>query len=227
MQSRNSLLFFIIQFKITHLFSKVYELNITTILRHHHLDPRTSVGTRSLKRTIYRHKFNLSTKDPGTKNLGGFQNVLDGYVTRTRRHKQVDGRECGIRRKFSNGIGNTWQKIGCGNGKPRSDDVKWQIPSRNDLGNEYAIIKTTYQKLCNDHAIDKGIVTSSEHHHKNFRKNHATDNNNNNSNAGKVSFDRSRANNPDDTPFNPNGYCWTHGYCVHFNHSSVNCKYKA
>ena len=58
-------------------------------------------------------------------------------------------------------------------------------------------------------------------------KNHATDNNNNNSNAGKVSFDRSRAKNQDDIPFNPNGYCWTHRYRVHFNHSSENCKYKA
>jgi hypothetical protein len=32
--------------------------------------------------------------------------------------------------------------------------------------------------------------------------------------------------NPDDTPFDPNGYCWTHGYRVHFDHSSAQCKWK-
>ena len=31
---------------------------------------------------------------------------------------------------------------------------------------------------------------------------------------------------PDDTPFDPNGYCWSHGYRVHFDHNSPNCKYK-
>ena len=32
--------------------------------------------------------------------------------------------------------------------------------------------------------------------------------------------------NPDDTPFDPNGYCWSHGYRVHFDHSSSTCKFK-
>ena len=32
--------------------------------------------------------------------------------------------------------------------------------------------------------------------------------------------------NPDDTPFDSKGYCWTHGYRVHFDHNSPNCKYK-
>ena len=57
--------------------------------------------------------------------------------------------------------------------------------------------------------------------------NYATNNNNSNRNAGKISFDRSRAKNSDDTPFYPNGYCWTHGYHIHFNHSTANCKYQA
>ena len=57
--------------------------------------------------------------------------------------------------------------------------------------------------------------------------NHATNNNNKNGNAGKVSFDRWKGKNPDDTLFDPNGYCWTHRYRVHFNHISANCKYKA
>ena len=55
--------------------------------------------------------------------------------------------------------------------------------------------------------------------------NYATNSSNNN--AGKISLDRSRAKNPDDTSFDPNGYCCTHGYSVHLNHSSANCKYQA
>ena len=58
-------------------------------------------------------------------------------------------------------------------------------------------------------------------------KNHATNNNNINNNAGKMSFDRSRAKNPDDTPFGPNEYCWSHSYHVNFNHSNENWKYQA
>ena len=52
-------------------------------------------------------------------------------------------------------------------------------------------------------------------------------NNNSNNKAEKISFDRSWAKNLDNTPFNKNGYCWTHGYYAHFNHSGANCKYQA
>ena len=51
-------------------------------------------------------------------------------------------------------------------------------------------------------------------------KNNATKSNNNK--AERLSLDRSRVKNLDDTPFNQNGYFWTHGYRVHFNHSSAN-----
>ena len=30
-----------------------------------------------------------------------------------------------------------------------------------------------------------------------------------------------------DLHYDPNGYCWTHGYRVHKNHNSANCKSKA
>ena len=78
----------------------------------------SSSGTENngTKRTICRNIFNLATEDPGTKYLGGVQNLLTRYVWRTRRHQQVDIRECGICSKFSNGIRITWQNIGCGNG---------------------------------------------------------------------------------------------------------------
>ena len=59
------------------------------------------------KRTICRRVFSLATEDPGIKNLGGVQNVLDRYVPITQRHQQIDSRECGIQSKFSNGTGIT------------------------------------------------------------------------------------------------------------------------
>ena len=58
-------------------------------------------------------------------------------------------------------------------------------------------------------------------------KKNATDNNSNNGNVGKVSFDRSRAKNPDNTSFDPNEYFWTHIYGIHFNHINARCKYKS
>ena len=39
-------------------------------------------------------------------------------------------------------------------------------------------------------------------------------NNSSNNKAENLSFDKSRAKNPDDTPFDQNEYFWTHGYCV-------------
>ena len=60
-----------------------------------------------------------------------------------------------------------------------------------------------------------------------FRENYAADNDKNNGSAGRGSFDKPRAKNAGNTPFDPIGYCLTHGYRVSFKHSSTNCKYKA
>ena len=72
---------------------------------------------------LYADAYLIWKRSTQAKKMGGVQNVLDGYIPRARRRKQVDGREFGIWGKFSNGIGNTRQKIGCGNGKPRGDYV--------------------------------------------------------------------------------------------------------
>ena len=122
------------------------------------------------KRTICRRIFSLETENTGTKNLGGVQNVLDIYVSRTLRHQQVDSREYAIRSKFRNGIGHKWQKIGCGNGKPCGEHVKWQILGWKSLGNKCTIGETNFQKGCNYHTIYKRNIKSSEHHHQNFRQ---------------------------------------------------------
>ena len=80
--------------------------------------------------------------------------------------------------------------------------------------------KQIYEKDATNTQLTKEITNLVNIITKIASKNNATNSSNNK--AEKLSFDRSRAKNPDDTPFDKNGYFWTHSYCVHLNHSSAN-----
>ena len=186
--------------------------------------PNSSSGTNNngTKRNICRCIFSMAKENPGTKNVGGVQIVLEIYVSITQRHQQVDIRECGIWSKFGNGIKNTWQKLDAAieNLVAIMSSYKSQVETL--LTKNAQLAKQIYEKdatitqLTNEMSNLVNIIT------KIASKNMV--NNSSNNKAEKLSFNRSRAKNPDDTPYNQNGYCWTHGNCVHFNHSSANWK---